>query len=1436
MLACGDIMEIMVKFSSPRNSRFWLLGLLCLGSITLFCTWLFLAPQIPAVTSSKSKFEAKQAKIHVPANLRTVALPVAKTPAQELAETGLVTLAESNGRKQRYSLALDEIFDRGKGSRGARKIAPLPTAQLFLNQAATEAKSAGVWPALVLYPEAGPKTPGTRRLLTGRILVELHSEEQVTPDLNRYGIKILDRPSYSLSHLVTESQTGSPIQALDAMWELQNEPKIAAVSPLLGRQAVPMAAPNDALFARQWHLQNSGQGKGKIGIDIKIVNQWNFAEGKGLGKGIRIAVVDDGLELNHPDLRQNIDPNPLNHFNWTDYSTGLLNGVSYWFNKNPNPNPVIELDDFHGTAVAGVIAARGNNEIGVTGVAPLASLIGHRFLDPSIPADDAFIADTVNRGKTRLDITALIPGALANESYITDAIDVKNNSWGFGGYYAGTADVGPLFKGAMKSAALGGRDGRGMISVWAAGNGRRYHYQGNKNGLANDMYAVAVGSLANTGVLSDYSETGAHLCVVAPSNGGTLGMATTDIAGTVGYNPDPKIPDIEEEDYSYTGRFGGTSSAAPVVSGVIALMLESRPELTWRDVKEILIRSALKVDPQSRSWTTHKVADTTGLPPLKHSNLYGGGLVQAQAAVSMAKDWVLLAPQITFSQKISPGSSVNFEGNPAKKNTPTAASLIPLNSTVSFPDRSDGKSSVGKTQRWTLDLTKSPAMRVEHVTLKLNLPHKYRGDLRIHLRSPNGVVSNLATETLYDGGSDYADFTFSSLRHWGERGQGLWTLEITDTYPLDDGVLNEATLSLYGTAVPGPSIVAYRPQELLSEGSPISLSVTANSPADTKLSWRKNGVAIPKQTTNTLSNIGSTMTDGATYQHVLNSQWGSATASIDVAVVRRVLPPQVVNEGTTTTFRVTATGKGLSYLWYRGTVPLVENGRVTGVQTPIVTLRDIRASDEATYTCRVSMNNGTISPLTLDTLPTQLTIRRRPSVKAGFLSLPSIVGDATPRQLIADNEVRRWLVTGLPAGMTYNPLTGLITGSPSQPGTYFITVSAGNSIGTSAPITFAWEVRPFPASVVGTYHGLIDRHPVYNGDFGGALTITTLASGAFSGSLNRGMHQHSFSGTLSMGAGASHVKGEVSLTRRAPFGPLSLRFDLSTTGNELMGTLRDSAINPPDIANISGLRAARATDLPIGLLNSRWNTSYELPLPLVGNAEFPQGAGWGSQLISLSGTATWTGRLADGTAITASSGIAATGQTPLHAMLYAFSGSVQGWQTLNSTTAQSSGALTWSKTPVISANYIAGFARHDLVGTGGRYTVPIANQPLFGIPLIANNARFIFTEGGLFTPFQQVFTLSAQHAILMPSAATNPSQILASLDLSTGIILGSGSAIEIDPLQPNLNRQRPGSFSALLNPASETAVGHFLLPTSNEVGAPILSGKVIGDENFPTAQ
>jgi hypothetical protein len=296
-----------------------------------------------------------------------------------------------------------------------------------------------------------------------------------------------------------------------------------------------------------------------------------------------------------------------------------------------------------------------------------------------------------------------------------------------------------------------------------------------------------------------------------------------------------------------------------------------------------------------------------------------------------------------------------------------------------------------------------------------------------------------------------------------------------------------------------------------------------------------------------------------------------------------------------------------------------------------------------------------------------------------------------------------------------------------------------------------------------------------------------------------------------------------------------LRFDLSTSTNELKGTLRDPTLNPPDIANLSGLRSASSTDLPLGLLNSRWNTSYEVPLPLVGNVTFPQGAGWGTQIINLSGVATWTGRLADGTTVTASSEVSSNGQTPLHAMLYALSGSVQGWQTLNSTSGQSSGALSWNKTPIISANYTNGFAKHDLVGKGGRYTTPVANQPFFGMPLIADNARFIFTEGGLYTPFQQVFTLSAQQVILLPSGAANPSQILASLDPNTGIILGSGNAIDIDPLQPSVNRQRPGSFSALLNPATETAIGHFLLPISNDVGAPILSGKVIGAQNSPSA-
>ncbi|MFM9159887.1 MAG: S8 family serine peptidase, partial [Dolichospermum sp.] len=131
----------------------------------------------------------------------------------------------------------------------------------------------------------------------------------------------------------------------------------------------------------------------------------------------------------------------------------------------------------------------------------------------------------------------------------------------------------------------------------AGGNGRGSLDNSNYDGYANSRYVIAVAAHRNNsnGVFSGYSEPGANLLVTAPSNGGTLGVVTTDLMGADGYNG--------LTDQNYTNAFGGTSSATPLVSGVIALMLQANPNLTWRDVQHILVRSAEKNDPTNTDWT-----------------------------------------------------------------------------------------------------------------------------------------------------------------------------------------------------------------------------------------------------------------------------------------------------------------------------------------------------------------------------------------------------------------------------------------------------------------------------------------------------------------------------------------------------------------------------------------------------------------------------------------------------------------------------------------------------------------------------------------------------------------------------------------------------------------------------------------------------------------
>lgn len=482
----------------------------------------------------------------------------------------------------------------------------------------------------------------------------------------------------------------------------------------------------------------------------------------------------------------------------------------------------------------------------------------------------------------------------------------------------------------------------------------------------------------------------------------------------------------------------------------------------------------------------------------------------------------------------------------------------------------------------------------------------------------------------------------------------------------------------------------------------------------------------------------------------------------------------------------------------------------------IMNLRSLRVFPFALVLTTVVLMTATLSAVTLSA----------PVLTPYVPETNGIVSGATSHQLAYTGTVTRFTATGLPRGVTLNPSTGLVSGRPLAAGNYSIIFTAYNDSAKSAPLTVYWTVEDLPTGTVGTYHALLDHQTWYNGGYGGSLRLTVAADGSYSGVITRGIHRNSIVGRLDTQPGGVDPEGAFSIPRRSPYLPLRVAFTLPIGTGQIFGLLHE----PEGVGiNLFGYRSAYSATRPATAYAGRWNTGYELPQQLVGNAAYPQGAAWATQTVSTSGLVTWTGRLADGTAFTHSTGLAEEGQTSLHVMLYNYNGSIQGWQTLNSLTDQSSAFLEWIKNPVGGRSYPYGFARHSLTGYGGLYTPPSNGSLVFGIYSGTGNARLIFREGGLASNYTQAFTLGAGHSITFPTGSGNPYKLSASVNITTGILTGSGTAMDFS--EQNITNQRAGTLSALLIPGREQAVGHFQLPTTRSATAPILSGKLVGEEN-----
>ena len=592
------------------------------------------------------------------------------------------------------------------------------------------------------------------------------------------------------------------------------------------------SALSDPLADEQWHLDNTGSNTafasdfGVAGMDI---NYTGVPAGI-TGDGVRVNVIDSGLEMQHPDLLANILPD----------------GSYDFVGRDNDPTNTTDTGGDHGTSVAGIIAAAANG-IGGVGVASRATLQGFNYLESAYTSN--FVASV--GGDDKLADTAifnqsfgLTSSSMQSDSrYGSDKLDALSCFASGGEFDSTSACTGAL------------RSGLGALYVKSAGNSftnagdddwcriddiNLSCYNTNMDSARTYPYQIVVGALNAYGLKSSYSTAGSSIWLAAP--GGEYGMSyehvyakideqfpnlvgykdsfpavywqpamiTTDQVGCergnstdevtffsgtdpVTINPlqDDRVLDPNCE---YTATFNGTSSAAPVVSGVIALMLEANPNLTWRDVKHILASTARQVD---SSIATHSVplmlcasdcsddqytassstflaraAWATNAAGYSYHNWYGFGLVDAGAAVTMAQ---------SYSPELGEWNMTSVE-------------LSSINTDI--PDADGSAASATFTVGVDANLT------IEAAQLDLQITHHYLGALAIVLKSPSGTRSVLLTPYSQYGDEDDFDSTLISNAFYGESTVGDWTLEvydlIADQNSVSLGTLDSATLRIYG--------------------------------------------------------------------------------------------------------------------------------------------------------------------------------------------------------------------------------------------------------------------------------------------------------------------------------------------------------------------------------------------------------------------------------------------------------------------------------------------------------------------------------------------------------------------------------------------------------------------------------------------------------------
>ncbi|KHN71937.1 Endoprotease bli-4 [Toxocara canis] len=489
------------------------------------------------------------------------------------------------------------------------------------------------------------------------------------------------------------------------------------------------------------------------GYDMNVRQAWLLGYA---GRNVSISILDDGIQKDHADLAVNYDPLASTDIN----------------DHDDDPTPQDNGDNKHGTRCAGEVAAVAGNEHCGVGVAFHSSIGGVRMLDGPV-------SDSVEAASLSLN---------------QDHIDIYSASWGPEDDGKTFDGPGPLAREAFYRGIKQGRHGKGNIFVWASGNGGSRQDSCSADGYTTSVYTLSISSATFDNRRPWYLEE-------CPSS-----IATTYSSANMNQ---PAIVTVDVP-HGCTRSHTGTSASAPLAAGIIALALEANPNLTWRDMQHVVLRTANPMPLLNNAgWSINGVG--------RHiSNKFGYGLMDAGALVKLAKTWITVPEQhmCTYEYKLDKPSPRPLTGN------------FRMNFSLEVSGCESG----------------TPVLYLEHVQVLATIRFGKRGDLKLTLFSPRGTTSVLLPPRPQDyNANGFHKWPFLSVQMWGEDPRGTWTLmvESVSTNKNIGGTFHDWSLLLYGTAEPAQPSDPRHPPGSPAMGGPSQTLLGRATERITSQHWRQ---------------------------------------------------------------------------------------------------------------------------------------------------------------------------------------------------------------------------------------------------------------------------------------------------------------------------------------------------------------------------------------------------------------------------------------------------------------------------------------------------------------------------------------------------------------------------------------------------------------------